>query len=216
MTTNGMQLAQRAADLRRAGLRRATVSLDSLIERAEHLTRRDALDSVLRGIDAAISAFDTVKINTVVMRDFNDDELVDLIEYGKGLGAEIRFIEYMDVGGATNWSQDQVVNRREILARLEEHTAPSRPMAHRARRLPRAFGCKMERGLASLLRLANPFAAPVIAVASRPTACGISACTPAKDTICERSYARASIAKYWSIISVLRGKNAAIAALRFA
>ena len=86
MTTNGMQLAQRADDLRRAGLRRVTISLDSLDRaRLQHLTRRDALDSVLRGIDAAISAFDTVKINTVVMRDFNDDELVDLIEYGLSL-----------------------------------------------------------------------------------------------------------------------------------
>ena len=125
MTTNGMQLAQRADDLRRAGLRRVTISLDSLDRaRLQHLTRRDALASVLRGIDAAITAFDTVKINTVVIRDFNDDELVDLIEYGKGLGAEIRFIEYMDVGGATNWSQNQVVDRREILTQLEQHYGP--------------------------------------------------------------------------------------------
>ena len=122
MTTNGMQLARRAADLRRAGLRRVTVSLDSLNKaRLQHLTRRDALDNVLRGIDAAAATFDTVKINTVVMRNFNDDELVNLIEYSKRIGGEIRFIEYMDVGGATHWAQEQVINRCEILTRLEQH-----------------------------------------------------------------------------------------------
>ncbi len=126
LTTNGTQLAQRAEALRRAGLQRITVSLDSLRrERLEQLTRRDALASVLSGIDAASGAgFDALKINTVVMRGFNDDEIVDLIEYGKRVGAEVRFIEYMDVGGATHWSQGEVVTRRDILALLEQHYGP--------------------------------------------------------------------------------------------
>ena len=92
LTTNGTQLAQRAESLRRAGLQRITVSLDSLRrERLEQLTRRDALASVLSGIDAASGAgFDALKINTVVMRGFNDDEIVDLIEYGKRVGGEVQ------------------------------------------------------------------------------------------------------------------------------
>jgi cyclic pyranopterin phosphate synthase len=100
-----------------------TISLDSLRgERLLALTRRDAIKRVLAGIEAAAAAgYEALKINTVVMRDFNDDELVELIEYGKSIDAEVRFIEYMDVGGATHWSQQQVVDRDEILKRLEEH-----------------------------------------------------------------------------------------------
>ncbi len=126
MTTNGMQLASRAADLRQAGLRRITISLDSLHrDRLEQLTRRDALNRVQTGIEAAAAAgFESLKINTVVMRGFNDDELVALIEYGKQVGGEIRFIEYMDVGGATHWSQAQVFDRQAILDRLERHYGP--------------------------------------------------------------------------------------------
>ncbi len=126
MTTNGTQLARLAEPLRRAGLQRVTISLDSLrAERLKALTRRDALASVLAGIEAAAAAgFVGLKINTVVMRGFNDDELVDLIEYGKRVGGEVRFIEYMDVGGATDWSQAQVMDRGEILARLEQHYGP--------------------------------------------------------------------------------------------
>ena len=61
------------------------------------------------------------KIDTVVIRGVNDDEIVDLIEYGKAMGAEVRFIEYMDVGGATKWAPGSVVSRQEILARLAAH-----------------------------------------------------------------------------------------------
>ena len=67
---------------------------------------------MLAGIDAAARAgFDSLKIDTVVMRGVNDDELVDLLEYGRSVGAEVRFIEYMDVGGATRWCRDAVVSR---------------------------------------------------------------------------------------------------------
>ena len=123
VTTNGVLLASQAAALRRAGLRRITVSLDTLRrDRFQAIARFDELPSVLAGIDAAARAgFAPLKIDTVVMRGRNDDELVDLIEFGRGVGAEVRFIEYMDVGGATHWSMDTVVSRREILARLTEH-----------------------------------------------------------------------------------------------
>ncbi len=123
MTTNATHLARHAAALHDAGLQRVTVSLDSLkASRFETLTRRAALDDVLAGIEAAAAVgFRSLKINTVVMRDINDDELVDMVAFGRRVGAEIRFIEYMDVGGATLWNRDRVVPRQEILDRLSAH-----------------------------------------------------------------------------------------------
>jgi GTP 3',8-cyclase len=117
LTTNGVLLADLAAPLRDAGLHRITVSLDTLErDRFERLSRFDEHAAVLAGIDAATHAgFDSIKIDTVVMRGVNDDELVDLIEYGRGVNAEVRFIEYMDVGGATRWTPDAVVTQDEML-----------------------------------------------------------------------------------------------------
>jgi cyclic pyranopterin phosphate synthase len=130
LTTNGLLLADCAADLARAGLRRVTVSLDTLRrERFVELTRRNGLDQVLAGIDAAAPAgFRSIKLDTVVMRGVNDDEIVPLLEYAKRQGAEIRFIEYMDVGGATRWSMDRVVTRAQILACLEDAYGPIHPL----------------------------------------------------------------------------------------
>jgi len=123
LTTNGVLLSSHASALRAAGLHRITVSLDTLDrERFRELTRSDDLGRVLEGIDAAASAgFDSLKLDTVVMRGVNDDELVPLLEYARTVGAELRFIEYMDVGGATRWKPSTVVSRREILSRLEAH-----------------------------------------------------------------------------------------------
>jgi cyclic pyranopterin phosphate synthase len=123
MTTNGVLLASNAASLRAAGLHRITVSLDTLHpERFHALTRTDDLPRVLDGIAAAAAAgFASLKLDTVVIRGVNDDELVPLIEYAKRVGAELRFIEYMDVGGATQWTPNAVVSRREILSRLGAH-----------------------------------------------------------------------------------------------
>ncbi len=117
MTTNGLQLARYAEPLQRAGLRRVTVSLDTLREeRFEYLTGRPRFDAVMEGIRASLSVgFDAVKINAVVMRGFNDDELCDMVEFGRESGVEVRFIEYMDVGGATTWKADTVVTRVEML-----------------------------------------------------------------------------------------------------
>lgn len=126
MTTNATHLAELALPLRQAGLDRVTVSLDSLHpDRFKSLVRRDALDQVVAGIRAAGAAgFASLKINTVVMRGFNDDELEALIEFGRQVGGEVRFIEYMDVGGATQWSLDKVCAKAQILARLAEHWGP--------------------------------------------------------------------------------------------
>jgi GTP 3',8-cyclase len=123
LTTNGVLLADHAADLKRAGLHRVTVSLDTLRgDRFRRLARIDALPDVLAGIEAVRSAgWPGLKIDTVLTRGDNDDEIGDLLEYGRGVGAEVRFIEYMDVGGATNWRPDAVVSRREIVDRLAAH-----------------------------------------------------------------------------------------------
>jgi cyclic pyranopterin phosphate synthase len=126
LTTNGVLLADQAKPLRGAGLHRITVSLDTLrADRFVALTRRDGLDQVLAGIEAARTAgFRAIKIDSVVIGRTNDDELVDLIEYGRETSAEVRFIEYMDVGGATQWSMDRVVSCATILQRLAAHYGP--------------------------------------------------------------------------------------------
>ncbi len=122
MTTNGVLLEAHAKSLRDAGLHRITVSLDTLRpERFRSLTRFDELDRVRRGIEAAAGAgFDALKLDTVVIRGVNDDEIVPLIEQAKAWGAEIRFIEYMDVGGATLWSRERVVSRQGILRAISD------------------------------------------------------------------------------------------------
>ena len=122
LTTNGVLLAEEAQALYDAGLHRVTVSLDTLkSERFKALTRRDTHQRVLEGIDAVVRVgFTGLKLDTVAIRGYNDDELVDLIEYGKGVGAEVRFIEYMDVGGATEWSMDKVLSRAAILKGLSQ------------------------------------------------------------------------------------------------
>lgn len=133
LTTNGVFLRAQAAALRRAGLRRVTVSLDTLQpERFRALTRRDNLQNVLEGIRAAGDAgFDRIKFNTVVVRDFNDDELSDILALARETNAEARFIEYMDVGGATRWTRKAVVARDEMLARLTKTFGRIEPLAGR-------------------------------------------------------------------------------------
>jgi GTP 3',8-cyclase len=130
ITTNGILLGERATALRAAGLHRVTVSLDTLRpDRFRALTRREALPQVLEGIAAVGRAgFSGLKLDTVVMRGTNDDEIPALIEYARGVDAEIRFIEYMDVGGATHWSMGRVVSRAEMLAALERRYGPIAPI----------------------------------------------------------------------------------------
>ncbi len=116
LTTNGLLLAKHANALKQAGLGRVTVSLDTLRpDRMRELARSDRHADMLAGIAAAGAVGFPLKLNSVVMRGVNDDELVDLIEFARVHGAEVRFIEYMDVGGATQWSAEQVVSQREIL-----------------------------------------------------------------------------------------------------
>jgi GTP 3',8-cyclase len=129
LTTNGVHLAAHAAALHAAGLDRLTVSLDTLDgARFERLSRSRDLGAVLAGIAAARESFGSLKIDTVVIRGENDDELPALVEYAGRVGAEIRFIEYMDVGGATRWTTSRVVSRIEMLAVLARAFGPITPI----------------------------------------------------------------------------------------
>ncbi len=131
LTTNGIQLPEQGLALRDAGIRRVTISLDTLrADRFRELAGRDRLDAVLRGIEHARDlGFEQIKLNTVVIRGRNDDELVELCRYALDVGAELRFIEYMDVGGATQWDRTLVVPRREILSRLADALGGLAPIA---------------------------------------------------------------------------------------
>jgi cyclic pyranopterin phosphate synthase len=121
MTTNGATLSRQAADLARAGLRRINISCDSLRpDRFATITRRDALDQVLAGIDAALAAgLHPVKVNCVVVRGLNDDEILDFAAFGRARGVELRFIEWMPLDGGGQWRMDQVVPASEIIAAID-------------------------------------------------------------------------------------------------
>ena len=122
MTTNGSLLAPKAKALREAGLRRITVSLDSLDDEVfAHMNDVGfSVAKVLAGIDAARDAgFSPVKINCVVKRGINDGTIVDLARHFRGTGHIVRFIEYMDVGTTNGWRLDDVVPAAEIVARLD-------------------------------------------------------------------------------------------------
>jgi GTP 3',8-cyclase len=126
LTTNGVLLADMARKLRAAGLTRVTVSLDTLHpDRFRALTRRDEHARVLAGIAAVRdSGWGGLKLDAVVMRGRNDDELLSLLAFAKEQGAELRFIEYMDVGGATRWRREDVVSRAEMLKHISSAHGP--------------------------------------------------------------------------------------------
>ena len=123
LTTNGSLLARKASGLRAAGLRRVTVSLDALDDAV--FRRMNDVDfpvsDVLAGIDAAVAAgLGPVKINMVVKRGVNDDQIEAMAAHFRGTGQIVRFIEFMDVGSSNGWCLDDVVPAREIIARLDQ------------------------------------------------------------------------------------------------
>jgi cyclic pyranopterin phosphate synthase len=129
LTTNGILLAPLADALKAAGLQRITVSLDTLDPlRFEALTRSNELPRVREGLDAAARVFPGFKIDTVVIRGVNEDEVEGLVREAARLGAEIRFIEYMDVGGATRWTPEQVFSRGDLLASLTRSFGVPQPV----------------------------------------------------------------------------------------
>jgi cyclic pyranopterin phosphate synthase len=121
MTTNGATLSHQAAELAQAGLRRINISCDSLRpERFAAITRRDALEAVLAGIDAARDAgLQPVKVNCVVVRGLNDDEILDFAAFGRAKGVELRFIEWMPLDGGEHWRRDEVVPAGEIISAID-------------------------------------------------------------------------------------------------
>lgn len=117
LTTNGATLRNIATELRESGLDRINVSLDSLRQdRFLAMTRRDELHNVLAGIAEAQSAgFAPVKVNAVIERGVNDDEILDLAKYGRDTGVEVRFIEFMPLDATNEWQRKQVVTQEEIV-----------------------------------------------------------------------------------------------------
>ena len=129
MTTNAVLLKPHIADIKAAGLHRLTISLDTLQrDRFIKLARFDELERVQAGIDAAVDSFPGFKIDSVIIRGVNDDEIIPLLDYARARRAELRFIEYMDVGGATTWSMSQVVSRKEMLETIASHYGPVMPI----------------------------------------------------------------------------------------
>ena len=130
LTTNALLLAGMVAKLKAAGLNRITVSLDTLRpERMAAFAKSTHHADVIAGIDAALGAgFSGLKLNTVVVRGYNEDEIVDIAEFARGRGIEPRYIEYMDVGGATRWTRDAVVSREEIVAALSKRYGNVEPV----------------------------------------------------------------------------------------
>jgi cyclic pyranopterin phosphate synthase len=122
LTTNGATLALIADDLRQAGLARINVSLDTLDkEKFRAMTRRDDMHRVLDGIDSALAAgFTPVKVNAVVQRGVNDDEIVALATFGRDKGVEVRFIEFMPLDAQGHWLSEAVVGQDEIVAKINE------------------------------------------------------------------------------------------------
>ncbi|NNN19285.1 MAG: GTP 3',8-cyclase MoaA [Acidimicrobiaceae bacterium] len=131
MTTNGSSLRLIAERLKTAGLNRLNISLDSLDPQIfQAMTRRNHLDKVLDGINAAIEAgFDPVKINIVMIRGMNDHEIVDFASFGRDKGVQPRFIEFMPLDADGAWSMDKVVPANEIVERIND-VYPLEPVVH--------------------------------------------------------------------------------------
>ncbi len=123
MTTNGFLLKQKARALKEAGLKRLNVSLDSLHRECfKEMTRRDALEDVLVGLEeAAAVGFWPIKVNVVVIRGMNGDEVLDFARLARDRGYQVRFIEFMPLDADRAWSLEKVVPAREILARINAH-----------------------------------------------------------------------------------------------
>lgn len=123
LTTNGVMLPRLAADLKKAGLKRVNVSLDSLNDElfGKINGRKVGTKPVLDGIEAAKQAGLGVKINMVVKKGLNDSEIIPMADFCKREGLQLRFIEFMDVGATNGWKMDDVVTKKQIYEMLKEH-----------------------------------------------------------------------------------------------
>ena len=120
LTTNGALLGERIAALKQAGLRRVNISIDTLdAEKFKRMTKRGDLNKVLEGIFAAKDAgLAPIKLNAVVERGVNDDDIIPLVEFSRRHGFGMRFIEYMDVGNSNNWTSSRLVPKKEIIEKI--------------------------------------------------------------------------------------------------
>lgn len=200
LTTNAVHLEALAAPLQAAGLDRITVSLDTLRrDRFHEMTRRDEFERAVDGIRSAqASGFQRTKLNTVVMRGKNDDELADLLRFGAQEDVEIRFIEYMDVGGATQWSMDHVVSATEMLHRIQSELGPVEPVEAQRTAAP-----------ADRFRLDTGQTFGIIASTTRPFC---SQCDRARLTADGRFFTCLYAEEGTEVAGVLRGEGALAAA----
>ena len=138
LTTNGVLLAKQAATLYEAGLRRLNVHLDTLDrERFARITRRDDLDKVLEGLEAARAmGFGPIKINAVAVKNLVEPDIVPLVRYGRERGFEVRFIEFMPLDAQGIWSRKDVLSADEMIAMLEREIAPLMEVPDRDPRAP--------------------------------------------------------------------------------
>jgi len=122
LTTNGSLLCDQIDDLAAAGLRRVNVSIDTLDpEKFKQITKRGDLEKVLEGLFAAKRAgLGPIKINAVIERGLNDDDIIPLVEFAREHGFSMRFIEYMDVGNANNWISERIMSKKEILEQINQ------------------------------------------------------------------------------------------------
>jgi len=120
-TTNGALLSEKVAVLKAAGLKRVNVSIDSLdAETFRRMTKRGDLTKVLKGIFAAKEfGLHPIKLNAVIERGVNDDDILGLVEFSRENGFAMRFIEYMDVGNTNNWTSKKLVPKREIIEKID-------------------------------------------------------------------------------------------------
>jgi cyclic pyranopterin phosphate synthase len=162
LTTNGLMLAQQARELYDAGLRRINISLDTLNpEQFRRLTRRDGLEQVLEGIEAARHAgFAPIKLNAVSIRGITEHEVVPLALFARERGLEMRFIEYMPIG-ADHWERDKVYFAHEILEKIEAEVGPLLPALDYDPKAPAMDFCYEDGGgrVGIIASISRPFCA---------------------------------------------------------
>lgn len=123
LTTNGVLLMEKVESLTSSGLKRVNVSLDTLKrERFEYITGSDALDKVLGGIEKSLEAgLRPVKINTVIIKGFNDDEIIDFVRLAESFDLEVRFIEFMPFGEEGFWTKERIIPSQAVLDEVKKN-----------------------------------------------------------------------------------------------
>ncbi len=120
LTTNGALLAEKVAALKAAGLKRVNISVDSLNpDKFRQMTKRGDLSKVLDGMFAAKRhGLDPIKLNAVIEKGLNEDDILSLVEFSRDNGFALRFIEYMDVGNSNDWTSGKLVSKKEIIEKI--------------------------------------------------------------------------------------------------